>query len=88
MQEHARFVKGFTEWLKNHFLGMFELSSRHLAYHARIDTRRGDKVNAEETGQLVPFFAFELDIFETIDDDGEIRINIQAEAYFSMGRFK
>ena len=37
--------------------------------------------------ELEDLFGFEIDIFETMETAGEVRINIQAETYFSMGRY-
>ena len=37
--------------------------------------------------ELEDLFGFEIDIFETMETDGEVRINIQAETYFSLGRY-
>ena len=42
----------------------------------------------EESRQMEDCLGFEIDIFETSDDDGEVRINIQAETYFNLGREK
>ena len=40
----------------------------------------------DESRQLEDCVGFEIDIFETIDDDGEVRKNIQAETYFNIGK--
>ena len=37
--------------------------------------------------ELEDLFGFEIDIFETIETDGEVRINMQAETYFSLGKY-
>ena len=37
--------------------------------------------------ELEDLFGFEIDIFETMETNGEVRINIQAETYFSMGKY-
>merc|ERR1711892_1409047 len=82
-------------------LSSFEYSLGHLACHLKIRPGQPGKeeenslkkkidLNTEvkpltEHIELKDLFGFEIDIFETMETDGEVRINIQAETYFSMG---
>jgi hypothetical protein len=71
-----------------------------LAFHLKIKTRKepdqavNEKVNMTSDRAMdlsieqEDLMGFEIDIFETSDDDGEVRINIQAETYFNLGKEK
>ena len=83
-------------------ISSFEYSLGHLACHMKIRPGQPwkEKENSlkkidlntkvkplTEHIELEDLFGFEIDIFETMETDGEVRINIQAETYFSMGKY-